>query len=96
MLDIVLVLAVFGTLLVVVSLSQPLAARLRLSPVVLLAFIGAAIGAASGILLHSPLANDFGEVVRLFADVPMGSETFIYVFLPLLVSEGALTSDASR
>ena len=40
MLDIVLVLAVFGTLLVVVALSQPLAERLRLAPVVLLAVIG--------------------------------------------------------
>ena len=96
MLDIVLVLAVFGTLLVVVSLSQPLAARLRLSPVVLLAVIGVAIGGVSGVLLHTRLASHFGEVVRLFADLPLGSETFVYVFLPLLVFEGALTSDVRR
>ena len=43
MLDIVLILAVFAALLVVVAVSQPLAARLRLSPVVLLAIIGVAI-----------------------------------------------------
>jgi CPA1 family monovalent cation:H+ antiporter len=96
MLDIVLVLAVFGTLLVVVSLSQPLAARLRLSPVVLLAVIGAAIGAFSGFILHSPLAGNFGDFVRLFADLPLGSETFIYVFLPLLIFEAALGSDVRR
>src|ERR1700684_1009408 len=95
MLDIVVVLAVFGTLLVVVSLSQPLAARLRLSPVVLLAVIGVAMGVASGVLLHSRLSNHF-EFVRLFADLPLGSETFIYVFLPLLVFEGALASDVRR
>src|SRR5271154_2069794 len=95
MLDIVLVLAVFGTLLVVVSLSQPLAARLRLSPVVFLAVIGVAMGVASGVLLHSRLSNHF-EFVRLFADLPLGSETFIYVFLPLLVFEGALASDVRR
>src|ERR1700761_1070065 len=87
MLDIVLVLAVFGTLLVVVSLSQPLAARLRLSPVVFLAVIGVAIGAASGILLHTRLSDNLGQFVRLFADLPLGAETFIYVFLPLLVFE---------
>src|ERR1700678_757408 len=40
MLAIVLVLGVLWTILVVVSLSQPLAAGLRLSPVVLLAVIG--------------------------------------------------------
>jgi CPA1 family monovalent cation:H+ antiporter len=96
MLDIVLVLAVFGTLLVVVSLSQPLAARLRLSPVVLLAVIGVAMGVASGVLLHTQLASHLGEGVRLFADLPLGSETFIYVFLPLLIFEGALASDVRR
>jgi monovalent cation:H+ antiporter, CPA1 family len=96
MLDSVLVLTVFGTLLVVVSLSQPLAARLRLSPVVLLAVIGVAIGGASGVLLHTRLSSHLGEFVRLFADLPLGSETFVYVFLPLLVFEGALSSDVRR
>ena len=94
--DIVLVLAVFGILLVVVSLSQPLAARLRLTPVVLLAVIGTAIGGVSGVLLHTRLASHMGEFVGLFADLPLGSETFVYVFLPLLVFEGALTSDVRR
>jgi CPA1 family monovalent cation:H+ antiporter len=96
MLDIVLVMTVFGALLVVVSLSQPLAARLRLSPVVLLAVIGVAMGAASGILMHTRLSIHLGEFVRLFADLPLGAETFIYVFLPLLIFEAALASDVRR
>jgi CPA1 family monovalent cation:H+ antiporter len=96
MLDIVLVLAVFAILLVIVALSQPLAVRLRLSPVVLLAVIGVAIGGLSGILLHTPLSTRFGEIARLFADLPLGAETFIYVFLPLLVFEAAITSDVRR
>ncbi|MGA9846627.1 MAG: cation:proton antiporter, partial [Roseiarcus sp.] len=96
MLDIVLVLAVFGTLLVVVALSQPLAERLGLAPVVLLAVIGGAMGAASGFLLQSPLSSHFGEMVSLFANLPLGSETFIYVFLPLLVFEAAFTIDVRR
>ena len=40
MVDIVLVLAVFSALLVLVALSRPVAARLSLTPVVLLAAIG--------------------------------------------------------
>jgi CPA1 family monovalent cation:H+ antiporter len=96
MLDIVLILAVFAALLVVVAVSQPLAARLRLSPVVLLAMIGVAMGAVSSVLLHTPLSPRFGETAKLFADLPVGSETFIYVFLPLLVFEAALTSDVRR
>ena len=96
MLDIVVVVAVFAGLLVVVALSQPLAERLRLAPVVLLAVIGAAIGAASGVLSHTELSPRVGDAVRLFADLPLGSEAFIYVFLPLLVFEGAFTSDVRR
>ncbi len=96
MLDIVVILAVFAGLLVVVALSEPLAERLRLAPVVLLAVIGGAIGAASGVLAHSELSSRAGEAVRLFADLPLGSETFIYVFLPLLVFEGAFTIEVRR
>jgi CPA1 family monovalent cation:H+ antiporter len=96
MLDIVLVLAVFGTLLIVVSLSQPLAVRLNLSPVVLLAVIGAAIGAISGFLQNSPIASPLSEFVKPFADLQVGSETFIYVFLPLLIFEAAFGSDVRR
>src|SRR4051794_39329346 len=98
MLDIVLVLAVLASLLVIVALSQPLAARLRLSPVVLLAVIGAAIGTASGLFAHTPLSTwaPIGEIARLFADLPIPAEIFIYVFLPLLVFEAAITSDVRR
>jgi monovalent cation:H+ antiporter, CPA1 family len=96
LLDIVLFLAVFSVLLVLVALSQPLAARLRLAPVVLLAVIGASISAAAGLLLHFHLSPRVGDVVELFVDLPLSSEVFIYVFLPLLIFEAALTSDVRR
>ncbi len=94
--DIILVLAVFAALLVLVALSQPVAERLRLAPVVLLAAIGAAIGVASALLTHEQLSERTGEIVRLLADLPIGSEVFIYVFLPLLIFEAALTTDVRR
>jgi monovalent cation:H+ antiporter, CPA1 family len=96
MLDIVLALAILASLLVVVAVCQPVAVRLHLAPVVLLAVIGVAIGAASIILLHTPLSSRLGEVARTFADLPVSSETFIFVFLPLLVFEAAITSDVRR
>ena len=43
MLNIVLLLAVLATLLVVVAVSQPMAVRLKVAPVVLLAVIGPAL-----------------------------------------------------
>jgi CPA1 family monovalent cation:H+ antiporter len=96
MFDIVLPLAVLATLLVVVAVSQPVAVRLKVAPVVLLAVIGVAIGAVSIVLLHTPLSARYGDLAGLFADLPVGAETFIYVFLPLLVFEGAITVDVRR
>ena len=96
MLNIVLLLAVLATLLVVVAVSQPVAVRLKVAPVVLLAVIGVAIGAVSIVLVHTPLSARFGDLAGLFADLPVGAETFIYVFLPLLVFEGAITADVRR
>jgi len=96
MLDIVLLLAVLATLLVVVAVSQPVAVRLKVAPVVLLAVIGVAIGAVSLVLVHTPLSARFGDLAGLFANLPVGAETFIYVFLPLLVFEGAITADVRR
>ena len=96
MVDIVLVVAVFAALLVLVALSQPLAARLGLAPVVLLAVIGVSISAVSSALLRAPLPHWFGGTERLLANLPLGSEVLIYVFLPLLVFEAALMSDVRR
>jgi monovalent cation:H+ antiporter, CPA1 family len=96
MIDIVLLLAVLATLLVVVAVSQPVAVRLKVAPVVLLAVIGVAIGAVSLVLLHTPVGARFSNIASLFADLPVGAETFIYVFLPLLVFEGAITVDVRR
>ena len=96
MIDIVLFLAVLATLLVVVAVSQPVAVRLKLAPVVLLAVIGVAIGTVSGVLLHATVTSRFDNIAALFANLPVGAETFIYVFLPLLVFEGAITADVRR
>ena len=96
MLDIVVVLTVLATLLVVVSVSQPVAVRLHLAPVVLLAVIGVAIGAISIILLHTSRSDRFDNIAAVFANLPVSSETFVYVFLPLLVFDGAITSDVRR
>src|SRR5271169_19898 len=96
MLDIVVVLTVLATLLVVVSVSQPVAVRLHLAPVVLLAVIGVAIGAISIVLLHTSISDRFDNIAAVFANLPVSSETFVYVFLPLLVFDGAITSDVRR
>ena len=79
MLDIVVLLAVLAALLVVVAVSQPVAVRLKLAPVVLLAVIGVAIGAASIVLLHTPVTDRFDSIAAIFVNLPVArrpSSTF--------------------
>jgi monovalent cation:H+ antiporter, CPA1 family len=92
MLDAAVILIFVALLLLVVGGIQPLAARLRLPPPVLLAVFGTAIGAASSLLSY----GSFGGAGRLFQGLPLTSETIIYVFLPLLVFEAGITSDVRR
>ena len=96
MIDIALILSVVGGLLVVVAMSQPLAVALKVSPAVLLAVIGVAIGAFSTLLAPALSARGYGHIARLFAEFPIGSETLIDVFLPPLVFEAAIASDVRR
>jgi monovalent cation:H+ antiporter, CPA1 family len=96
MLDTALVLLAVALLLVVTGGIQPLAGQLRLPPAVLLAAFGIAIGVASGIVSHSPYTGRFDVAARLFEELPVTSETIIYVFLPLLVFEAGITSDVRR
>jgi monovalent cation:H+ antiporter, CPA1 family len=92
MFDSALVLLAVALLLVIVGGIQPLAAKLRLPPAVLLAGFGIAIGAASSLLPHGA----FGAAMLTFKELPLSSETIIYVFLPLLVFEAGITSDVRR
>jgi monovalent cation:H+ antiporter, CPA1 family len=76
--------------------SELLFEKLDSTPVVLLAVIGVTISAVSGALLRMPLPHWFGGIELLFADLPLPSEIFIYVFLPLLVFQAAVASDVRR
>jgi CPA1 family monovalent cation:H+ antiporter len=91
-----LVLAAVAVLLVIIALIQPLASRLQLPPSVLLAAVGILIGATAAYLLYTPLTDTFNEVARAFVDLPVSSETFLYVFLPALLFQTSLTLDVRR
>jgi|HubBroStandDraft_4_1064222.scaffolds.fasta_scaffold00588_2 CPA1 family monovalent cation:H+ antiporter len=96
MLDTALVLLVISGLLVVVGLSQPIAVRLRLPPSVVLAVVGVAIGASPAIATRLGVPGLLDTTAGLFADLPVNSVTFIYVFLPLLVFEAGIVTDVRR
>jgi CPA1 family monovalent cation:H+ antiporter len=96
MLDTVFVLLVIAGLLVIVGISQPLAVRLRLPPSVVLAAVGVGIGAFPAVSNQLGLSGSVTTAAGLFADLPVSSVTFIYVFLPLLVFEAGIATDVRR
>jgi monovalent cation:H+ antiporter, CPA1 family len=96
MLDTTVALAVIAGLLVVVAIGQPIATRLRLPSSVLLAAIGVAIGGVPLVLHLVGLSGPFEASLDLFANLPVTSSTFIYVFLPLLVFEAGFATDVRR
>ncbi len=90
------VLFIVAGLLVLIGLLQPFAAWLNLSHSVLLAVVGVVIGIGAGFLLHTPLTNAFDDIAALILDFPITSSGFLFVFLPILLFEAALTIDVRR
>lgn len=91
----VLLLVVSG-LLAVVSLVQRLAARLVLPASILFAVMGVLIGTAATLVLRSHLGGSLGELAQVFVNIPVTSETFIYIFVPALLFQSSLTIDVRR
>jgi|SRR5215467_13465370 len=90
------ILLVIAALLVVVGLIQPLATRLGLSPTVLLALVGVTIGVASTILTRSDSFSGVGPVAKSIVSLPIHSDAFLYIFLPMLLFETSLNIEVNR
>jgi CPA1 family monovalent cation:H+ antiporter len=96
MIDTAIVLLVVAVLLAIVAACQPLAAHLRLPPTALLGAVGVALGALPSALSALGLSGPVDAFADMFADLPISSATYIYVFLPLLVFEAGLATDVRR
>jgi CPA1 family monovalent cation:H+ antiporter len=90
-------LVVFGLtgLLALTSLLPALASRLRLPYSVLLAIVGCGLGVLSNVqpLAHRPVLDDF---ISALQHLDISAETFLYVFVPTLLFETALTINVRR
>jgi len=91
-----LITGAFALLLITISLLQPLARRLGLAPSVLLAMVGALIGILATYLLYTPRTDLFNTIANVFVNPPLDSEMILYIFLPLLLFQTALTLDVRR
>ncbi len=93
MLSIWVITAVIAALLVLISLAQPMAERLRLPYTVLLAIIGVALAGLAAFLLYTPLTDAFNDIAQPIVEFPFNANVFLVTFLPLLLFHAALTID---
>jgi monovalent cation:H+ antiporter, CPA1 family len=94
--DLYVILLLIAGLLIVVSVMQPMASRLGLAHSVLLAVVGVAIGLVSGAALHTNGINALDPLAKAIVDLPIHSDAFVYIFLPLLLFESALNIEVQR
>jgi CPA1 family monovalent cation:H+ antiporter len=92
--DVVLSVLAVTTLLGLVSLLLPLAARLRIPYAVLLAVVGCGLGAAVGVAGHA--GGPVAELLRVLGGLNLSGEAFLYIFLPALLFETAINVDVRR
>jgi len=94
--DVTIITLTIASLLVVVAVIQPLAARLKVPSTVLQAAVGTGIGFLAAFLLATPLTNALNAVVAPLVAMPIPSAVIIYVFLPLLLFQAPLTMEVRR
>jgi CPA1 family monovalent cation:H+ antiporter len=92
-LEVAVITLTIAGLLIPISFVQPIAERTHLPHSVLLALVGIAIGGVAAFLLYTPMTSALDEIVRPLVNLPFTSDTFIVVFLPLLLFQAALTID---
>jgi CPA1 family monovalent cation:H+ antiporter len=81
---------------VLVSLIQRLAARVALPVSVLLAGAGIALGTFATIVQHAEAGGVLGKFALAFSSLPIGSDAFIYILLPALLFQSALTIEVPQ
>ncbi|PZX45779.1 sodium/proton antiporter (CPA1 family) [Roseinatronobacter thiooxidans] len=94
--DIIALVGALAALFIVIGVSEPLSERLRLPFTVILAIVGAVIGALALYVLSSDMATTLNPVLRRFLELPIRSNVFLYVLLPTLLFQVALMVNARR
>ena len=75
---------------------QRLAGRVSLPPSVLLAGVGIALGTFATIAQQAAAGGLLGRLAGAVTNLPIGSDAFLYILLPALLFESALTIEVSQ
>jgi len=94
--EIYAIVAIIAALFAVIGLAEPIAAKLRLPATVILAVIGTGVGAGAAFFLHTSYTDAFDPMAEAIVALPIRSNLFLYVFLPTLIFQVALTLDVRR
>ncbi|WP_209425784.1 cation:proton antiporter [Pararhodobacter sp. SW119] len=94
--ELFVIVAIIAALFAVIGLAEPVAARLRLPATVILAVLGTGIGGSAAFFLHTGFTDAFDPVAEAILALPIRSNLFLYVFLPTLIFQVALTLDVRR
>ena len=94
--DIVLITTVIASLFIVIGVSEPLAARLRVPYSVILALVGILIGVGALFFLRTELTDALNPVAEAILGLPIRSNVFLYVFLPTLLFQATLGMNLRR
>lgn len=94
--DLVVVVSVVAALFAVIGLAEPVAEKLRLPGSVVLALLGIFIGVAATFLWRTDLTDALNPVALAILNLPIRSNLFLYVFLPTLIFQVALSINLRR
>ncbi len=94
--DLVVIIAILTGLFLAIALAEPLAARLRLPTAVLLAALGMAIGGGAAWFWRTDVTDALNPVALAILNLPISSDVFIYVLLPILLFQVSLTLNLRR
>ncbi|MFN4130571.1 MAG: cation:proton antiporter, partial [Paracoccaceae bacterium] len=94
--DLIIFLAILSGLFLAIALSEPLAARLRLPVTVILAAIGIGIGASAAWFFRTDVTDALNPVALAILNLPISSDLFIHIFLPVLIFQVSLTLNLRR
>ncbi len=94
--DLVVLLGIISLLFVAIALSEPLAERLGLPGTVIHAAIGIGLGAAASWFWTTDVTDALNPMALAILTLPISSDLFLYVFLPILVFQIALMLNLRR
>ncbi|HVI27903.1 cation:proton antiporter [Hansschlegelia sp.] len=92
--SIAVVVLVLAALLVAVSFAEPVATRLRLPASVFLAVFGVVIGTVALALRNGAAGEGVAHLAETITDLPLSSDAFLFVLLPVLLFQSAMNTDA--